>query len=201
MPPEWNTRSMVEVPELLVSGLLHESDWPTFLGAFNRATLSKIIWLSQGARPWPKFPANGMTWACAAAGRRTHRERRRRAVWWPGSHAYLLHVFGANALRQYAYAPSAAASASPVVMVQLKPKFFPGGLGRPEEKLPIHHHPGIRGDADAPADWGWDVEKPVCADDSYAEVTSLRKAPTVSDRAKGQATITFCLRILDCCRS
>ena len=36
-----------------------------------------------------------------------------------------------------------------------------GGLGRPEEKLPIHHHPGIRGDADAPADWGWDVEKPV----------------------------------------
>ncbi len=24
MPPEWNTRSMVEVPELLVSGLLHE---------------------------------------------------------------------------------------------------------------------------------------------------------------------------------
>ena len=125
MPPEWNTRSMVEVPELLVSGLLHESDWPTLLGAFSRATLSKIIWLSQGARPWPKFPANGMTWACAAAGRRTHRERRRRAVWWPGSHAYLLHVFGANALRQYAYAPSAAASASPVVMVQLKPQLLP----------------------------------------------------------------------------
>ena len=24
MPPEWNTRSMVEVPELFVSGLLHE---------------------------------------------------------------------------------------------------------------------------------------------------------------------------------
>jgi hypothetical protein len=72
MAPEWNTRSMVEVPELLVSGLLHESDWPTLLGAFSRATLSKIIWLSQGARPWPKFPANGMTWACAAAGRRAH---------------------------------------------------------------------------------------------------------------------------------
>jgi hypothetical protein len=36
-----------------------------------------------------------------------------------------------------------------------------GGLGRPEEKLPIHRHPGIRGDADAPADWGWDVAKPV----------------------------------------
>ena len=74
MPPEWNTRSMVEVPELLVSGLLHESDWPTLLGstAFNRATLSKIIWLSEGARPWPKFPVNGMTWARAAADRRTH---------------------------------------------------------------------------------------------------------------------------------
>ena len=24
MPPEWNTRSIVEVPELFVSGLLHE---------------------------------------------------------------------------------------------------------------------------------------------------------------------------------
>jgi hypothetical protein len=74
MPPEWNTRSIVEVPELFVSGLLHESDWPTLLGStpFSRATLSNIIWLSEGARPWPKFPANGMTWACAAAGRRTH---------------------------------------------------------------------------------------------------------------------------------
>src|SRR6185437_5444731 len=74
MPPEWNTLSMVEVPELFVSGLLHESDWPTLLGstAFSRATLSKIIWLSEGARPWPKFPANGMTWAFAAAGSRTH---------------------------------------------------------------------------------------------------------------------------------
>jgi Spondin_N len=36
-----------------------------------------------------------------------------------------------------------------------------GGLGRPEEKVPIHRHPGIRGDADVPADWGWDVAKPV----------------------------------------
>jgi hypothetical protein len=36
-----------------------------------------------------------------------------------------------------------------------------GGLGRPEEKAPIQRHPGIRGDADAPADWGWDVTKPV----------------------------------------
>ena len=53
MPPEWNTLSMVEVPELFVSGLLHESDWPTLLGstAFSRATLSKIIRLSEGARP------------------------------------------------------------------------------------------------------------------------------------------------------
>jgi hypothetical protein len=65
MPPEWNTRSIVEVPELFVSGLLHESDWPILLGstAFSRATLSNIIWLSEGASPWPKFPANGMTWA------------------------------------------------------------------------------------------------------------------------------------------
>jgi hypothetical protein len=36
-----------------------------------------------------------------------------------------------------------------------------GGLGRPEEKVPIQRHPGIRGDADVPADWGWDVAKPV----------------------------------------
>jgi hypothetical protein len=36
-----------------------------------------------------------------------------------------------------------------------------GGLGRPEEHVPIRRHPGIRGDADAPADWGWDVTKPV----------------------------------------
>src|SRR5947207_9169652 len=65
---------MVEEPWLLVSGLLHESDCPTLLGsvAFSRATLSKSIWLSEGARPGPKFPANGMTWACAATGRRTH---------------------------------------------------------------------------------------------------------------------------------
>src|SRR5215472_147685 len=68
MPPERNTRSMVELPELLVSGLLHESDSPTLLGsvAFSRATLSNTIWLSEGERPRPKFPLNGMTWACAA---------------------------------------------------------------------------------------------------------------------------------------
>ena len=36
-----------------------------------------------------------------------------------------------------------------------------GGLGRPEEHVPIRRHPGIRGDADVPADWGWDVTKPV----------------------------------------
>src|SRR6516165_9509276 len=65
---------MVEEPWLLVSGLLHESDCPTLLGsvAFSRATLSKTIWLSEGARPGPKFPPNGMTWACAATGTRTH---------------------------------------------------------------------------------------------------------------------------------
>src|SRR4051812_41177397 len=65
---------MVEEPWLFVSGLLHESDCPTLLGsdAFSRATLSKSIWLSEGARPGPKFPENGMTWACAATHRRTH---------------------------------------------------------------------------------------------------------------------------------
>src|SRR5882757_430202 len=65
---------MVEEPWLFVSGLLHASDCPTLLGsvAFSRATLSKSIWLSEGARPGPKFPANGMTWACAATDRKTH---------------------------------------------------------------------------------------------------------------------------------
>src|SRR5437868_14270553 len=65
---------MVEEPRLFVSGLLHESDCPTLLGsvAFNRATLSKSIWLSEGARPGPKFPAKGMIRACAATGSRTH---------------------------------------------------------------------------------------------------------------------------------
>src|SRR5438874_9796531 len=65
---------MVEEPWLFVSGLLHESDCPTLLGsvAFSRATLSKSIWLSEGARPGPKFPAKGMIWACAATGSRTH---------------------------------------------------------------------------------------------------------------------------------
>jgi hypothetical protein len=53
MPPERNIRSIVEVPELFVSGLLHESDWPTLLGstAFSLAALSNIILLSEGARP------------------------------------------------------------------------------------------------------------------------------------------------------
>src|SRR5580704_9731805 len=124
MPPEWNTRSMIEVPELLVSGLLHESDWPTLLGstAFSRATLSKIIWLSERARPWPKFPANGMTWARTATGRRTHTantadkqcsDRGRMHLSFPPS----APPRPANtAIRQ---APPARVS---VVMVQLKPQ-------------------------------------------------------------------------------
>jgi hypothetical protein len=39
MPPELNTRSIVEVPELFVSGLLQDSELPTILGsvAFGRA--------------------------------------------------------------------------------------------------------------------------------------------------------------------
>ena len=132
MPPEWNTLSMVEVPELFVSGLLHESDWPTLLGstAFSRATLSNIIWLSEGARPWPKFPENGMTWACAAAGRRTHtasavekqcgnRGRIHRSV------ISSTPPRAANtAVRQKL--PPARVS---VIMVQLKPQLFPFTTG------------------------------------------------------------------------
>src|SRR5215831_16675666 len=72
MPPEWNTRSMVDVPELFVCGLLHDSDPPTLLGsaAFSRATLSNSIWLSSRDRPRPKYLPKGRTWACAAAERR-----------------------------------------------------------------------------------------------------------------------------------
>jgi len=36
-----------------------------------------------------------------------------------------------------------------------------GGLGRPGEKVPIHRHPGIRGDGRRPGRLGWDVAKPV----------------------------------------
>src|SRR5215470_18739167 len=77
MPPERNMRSIVEVPEFFVCGLLHESDSPTLLGSavFSRAALSNTIWLSEGDRPGPKFPMKGMTWACAAAGRNTHAAR------------------------------------------------------------------------------------------------------------------------------
>lgn len=52
-----------------------------------------------------------------------------------------------------------------------------GGLGRPEEKAPIQRYPGIRGDADAPGRLGMGRVKTGCADDSYAEVKQLRKAP------------------------
>ena len=63
MPPEWNTFSMVEVPEVLVCGLLQVSERPTELGwaAFSRATLSNRSWLSSGERPGPNVPRNGMT--------------------------------------------------------------------------------------------------------------------------------------------
>jgi Aminotransferase class I and II len=64
-----------------------------------------------------------------------------------------------------------------------------GGLGRPEEKVPIHRHPGIRGDADVPLDWG--RGKTGCADDSYAEVTWLRKAPTLVTGRRDKLPITF----------
>src|SRR5215469_17748046 len=68
MPPEWNTRRIVEVPEAFVCGLLHDSEFPTLLGsaAFSRATLSNSIWLSSAERPRLPLPRNGFTWACAA---------------------------------------------------------------------------------------------------------------------------------------
>src|SRR5215472_2825602 len=71
MPREWNTRSIVEVPEVLVWGLLHASERPTLAGsaAFSRSILSNSSRLSSGERPGP--PRNGLIWACAAADRRT----------------------------------------------------------------------------------------------------------------------------------
>src|SRR6516162_411367 len=71
MPPEWNTRSRVEVPEVLVCGLLQASERPALAGsaAFSRSMLSNSNRLSSGDRPGP--PRNGLIWACAAAGRRT----------------------------------------------------------------------------------------------------------------------------------
>src|SRR5947209_9060542 len=97
---------MVEEPWLFVSGLLHESDCPTLLGsvAFSRATLSKSIWLAEGARPGPKFPANGMTWACAAAGRRTHTANAAKKQCGNRHRMHLSFTFAAPPLSQYDYA-------------------------------------------------------------------------------------------------
>ena len=66
MPPEWNTRSTMDVPELFVCGLLHVAKRSTWAGsaAFSRAMLSNSSRLSSGERPGP--PRNGLTWACAA---------------------------------------------------------------------------------------------------------------------------------------
>src|SRR6516162_8345342 len=71
MPPERNTRSIVEVPEVFVCGVLQASERPTLAGsaAFSRSMLSNSSRLSSGARPGP--PRNGLTWACAAADKRT----------------------------------------------------------------------------------------------------------------------------------
>lgn len=68
MPPEWNTRKMVEVPELCVCGLLQLSERPAWLGsaAFSRATLANNSRLSSGERARPPVPRNGLIWACAA---------------------------------------------------------------------------------------------------------------------------------------
>src|SRR5262249_24759499 len=64
---------MVEVPELFDCGLLHVSEAPTRAGwiAFSRAPLANSSRLSSDERPGPRYPRNGMTWACAAADRIT----------------------------------------------------------------------------------------------------------------------------------
>ena len=61
MPPERNIRSIVEVPELFVSGLLHESDWPTLFGstAFSLTALSNIIYYQKARDPDQSFPRMG----------------------------------------------------------------------------------------------------------------------------------------------
>src|SRR6516162_4579005 len=71
MPCERNTRTIVEVPEVFVCGLLQASERPTLAGsaAFSRSMLSNSSRLSSGARPGP--PRNGLIWACDAADRRT----------------------------------------------------------------------------------------------------------------------------------
>jgi hypothetical protein len=61
MPCEWKTRTMVEVPELFVCGLLHVSERPTWIGstAFSLPTLSNSSRLSSGERPDPRFRGRG----------------------------------------------------------------------------------------------------------------------------------------------
>jgi hypothetical protein len=71
MPPEWNTRSIVAVPELFVCGLFRASELPTWLGsaAFS-STLSNNGWSSSGVTPGLLLQRNGLTWACGTAGKR-----------------------------------------------------------------------------------------------------------------------------------
>src|SRR5690348_14383154 len=97
---------MVDEPWLFVSGLVHESDCPTLLGsvAFSRATLSKSIWLSEGARPGPKSPANGMTWAGAARGRRTYSASAADKHCGNRNRMHLSFTFSGLPLSQYDYA-------------------------------------------------------------------------------------------------
>jgi hypothetical protein len=68
IPPELNTRRIVEVPALFVCGLFQDSELPTLLGlaAFSRAILANRSWLSSGDSPRPEYLPKGMTWACAA---------------------------------------------------------------------------------------------------------------------------------------
>lgn len=83
MPPEWNTRSMVEVPVLLVSGLPHELARPTGRPDRIQPPRSRKSYSHQKSRdPGQSFREWDDSWACAAAGQKNvYRERRRQAVW------------------------------------------------------------------------------------------------------------------------
>jgi hypothetical protein len=55
------------------------------------------------------------------------------------------------------------------------------GTDRDPENGVVGKHPGIRGDADAPSDWKWDISKPV----ARITLTPLRSNETVgSDRTR-----------------
>ncbi len=71
MPPDRNTRSIVEVPELFVCGLLHAAERPTSAGsaALSLAILANRSRLSSAESPGLLEPRNRVNWACAVVAR------------------------------------------------------------------------------------------------------------------------------------